>query len=427
MSPNAQRGPRPDAAPWRGLWLQDVASPRLSLTRAQIDSTSARLTGLFGLFFALQSIPVLSATVQALEPFWAWTFPIWTFGAVGIAVVSSLVGRGVAVTMGFVAVSYVAMLVIWPFAVDDPSAAAGQEPWLWYLIIVAIAGAAVAFPPGWAATYAVAVPAAFGVLRVLPAGGGATWPLAVLDAVYALIVGSAVVVVMTAIRQAASRVDVAQRTAMERYVEAAKQYAGEQERMRVDTVVHDRVLSTLLAASRSRTEEDRELVERMAEGALVALQSVEAESDSSATEPLSTLAERIRVLALSFSAAIAFSAEGDLGRTVPSRVLEGVYSATVQSISNSLQHGGDGGWIARTVAVRGSDADGFEVVIADTGRGFDVAAVPPDRLGLRVSIRERVASVGGWADVRSVPGAGTSVVIVWPRDESTPPQEGDDS
>jgi signal transduction histidine kinase len=52
-------------------------------------------------------------------------------------------------------------------------------------------------------------------------------------------------------------------------------------------------------------------------------------------------------------------------------------------------------------------------VISDDGRGFDADAVPADRLGLRVSIRERVDAVGGSASVRSTPGGGTVVVLEW--------------
>jgi signal transduction histidine kinase len=53
-------------------------------------------------------------------------------------------------------------------------------------------------------------------------------------------------------------------------------------------------------------------------------------------------------------------------------------------------------------------------VVADTGAGFDVDAVPPDRLGVRISIRERVDAVGGATEIRSVPGAGTTIVMTWP-------------
>ncbi|WP_382307530.1 ATP-binding protein [Herbiconiux sp. UC225_62] len=403
-----------------GQWRGAVPGPRPPLSRAQIDSTLARLEGLFGFVFALLSIPVLNESAATLRPEWAWAVSIALFGSIGVAFICSLAGRGVRISMGVVACVFVVTLVLWPLAVRSPTAALGTQPWLWYIVIVAIGAAGISFPTFWAAAYTIAVPAIFAVLRVLPAGGGAPWELALLDAVYALLLGSFVVMVITALRTTASQVDEAQSTAVRRYADAAKRHAAEQERTRVDTVIHDRVLSTLLAASRSRTADDRELAVQMARRALVALQSVDAESEGSADLPLSVLVDRSRSLAETLTGEIGFSVDGDLGGTVPARVLEGLYSATVQAIVNSIQHAGDGA--ARTISVHGRGTPGrpeVTVVVADTGTGFDVDAVPPDRLGVRISIRERVDAVGGTTDIRSIPGAGTTIAITWPAPSAT--------
>jgi signal transduction histidine kinase len=40
------------------------------------------------------------------------------------------------------------------------------------------------------------------------------------------------------------------------------------------------------------------------------------------------------------------------------------------------------------------------------------------RLGLRISIQERVASVGGSAQICAELGRGTTITIEWPADES---------
>ncbi|MCS5734854.1 sensor histidine kinase [Herbiconiux daphne] len=398
---------------WTGPAASGAANSRAPLSRAQIDTTLARLEGLFGFVFALISIPALGQSAHTLKPEWAWGVTIAVFGSIAVAFVCSLVGRGIRVSMAVVACVFVVALVLWPLAVVTPAAAMGTQPWLWYIMIVAIAAAGISFPTLWAGVYAVGVPVIFAVLRVLPAGGGVSWPLAILDAMYTLLLGSFVVVVITVLRNAASRVDEAQATAVGRYADAAKRHAAEQERTRVDTVIHDRVLSTLLAASRSRSAADRHVAVQMAERALVALQSADAESEGAADLPIAVLVERSRALADTLSAPIAFSTEGDLAGSVPARVIEGVYSATVQAIVNSIQHAGAAD-VARTISLHGRGSSGFTVVVADTGAGFDVDGVPADRLGVRISIRERVASVGGEADLRSVPGSGTSVVLSWP-------------
>lgn len=58
------------------------------------------------------------------------------------------------------------------------------------------------------------------------------------------------------------------------------------------------------------------------------------------------------------------------------------------------------------------------VVIVDEGSGFDPATVPPDRLGLRASVRDRLSEVGGSATIWSTPGMGTSVMLRVPVAES---------
>ena len=68
---------------------------------------------------------------------------------------------------------YVFALVAWPFIVADPAALEGETPWLYYLCTVATTAAVVALPTPFAAGYTIVVPAIYGVIRLLPAGGGA--------------------------------------------------------------------------------------------------------------------------------------------------------------------------------------------------------------------------------------------------------------
>jgi signal transduction histidine kinase len=389
-----------------------MSASSVPLSRAQIDLVLSRLQGLFGFAFALLSIPVLAGSASTLKPEWGWGIAVVLFGLITACFVTSLAGRGIRISMTLFAGAFVLALLLWPFAVRSPEVALGVQPWLWYIVIVAVGAAANALPTPWAVVYAIAVPGLFFALRLLPAGGGAPVLIALLDTVYSLVLGAFLVIVNTGLRSAAGGVDDAQRTAVRRYAEAAKRHATEQERTRVDTVVHDRVLSTLLAAARAEGPDDRRRVVAMAEQALVALQSADAESELGGDRPLGSLVERLRALAGTITAEVSFHAEGDIEQPVPARVLEGVYSAAVQAVSNSVQHAGELG-VTRSVRVHCWGASGFSVVISDDGRGFDADAVPADRLGLRVSIRERVDAVGGSASVRSTPGGGTVVVLEW--------------
>jgi len=61
------------------------------------------------------------------------------------------------------------------------------------------------------------------------------------------------------------------------------------------------------------------------------------------------------------------------------------------------------------------DGDRVEVFVRDRGPGFDLAAVPADRRGLRESVVGRMDRHGGQAHVHTRPGAGTEVELVLPR------------
>lgn len=81
--------------------------------------------------------------------------------------------------------------------------------------------------------------------------------------------------------------------------------------------------------------------------------------------------------------------------------------ATKQCLANVIKHSGT---MKAEVAVYGSDSE-VSVMIVDEGRGFEVAEVGSDRLGLRASVRRRIESAGGTVQVWSSPGNGTSVLI----------------
>jgi signal transduction histidine kinase len=65
------------------------------------------------------------------------------------------------------------------------------------------------------------------------------------------------------------------------------------------------------------------------------------------------------------------------------------------------------------VRLRAAPDDDVLVEIEDAGIGFDPATVPAHRYGLRGSIHERMATVGGRAEIASAPGAGTRVRLEW--------------
>jgi signal transduction histidine kinase len=187
----------------------------------------------------------------------------------------------------------------------------------------------------------------------------------------------------------------------------------------VDSIVHDSVLAALLSAAAATTPKGAELAATMAEDAITRLTeagSVPAGDDSMMS--FARLKGEIRAIAGRFEEPIEFIDCDAEDLSLPSYAGDAIAAASAQAIVNSIQHAGGDAPVRRTVRMNTNLLGGCSVEIADTGVGFDPAAVPTERLGLRISIQERVVTAGGAVQVRSAPGQGTSILIEWPLTES---------
>jgi signal transduction histidine kinase len=391
--------------------------------RARIEKIISRVVGGFGLVFGVQALPMMLAHSPTTRYGWSIVVDGALFGGISAVVLASALKRGVALANGFVAISYFLALVLWPTFVTEPHPDGDGRPWLWYLCTVATACAVVAFSVRWAALCTIAAPVVFGVVRTLPSGGSAGWELAVLDAVYAIILGGVVLVIITMLRQAASAVDAAQSAALNRYSTVVRQHARENERVHVDAIVHDSVLTTLLSAAFADGAHAQRLAATMANDAISHLQEAKA-AQPGAGSPVTTdeIAERVRAAALAMS--FDFASHGTSAAKLPYHASEAVHAAAVQAMVNSVQHAGDDPSVARTVTVDCPSRGGMVVRVADTGRGFDEAQIPEGRLGVRVSIRERIANACGSVVIEAEPGSGTVVTLRWPAVHVAPDGRG---
>jgi len=96
--------------------------------------------------------------------------------------------------------------------------------------------------------------------------------------------------------------------------------------------------------------------------------------------------------------------------TLPPLVASQLVACVGEALRNVEQHAGTG---QADVTVAGGT--GWAVIkITDRGRGFDPAATPPSRRGIRESITGRMLAAGGRAAIASRPGAGTTVTVSWP-------------
>jgi len=228
----------------------------------------SRSAAAFGLLFALQSLPGMLSGASHQDPLWNFIVVAGLFVSLAVSVVASLVGRGVREALAVVALVYFVTLITLPLAVSDHEAVPSGQPWVYLLLNVATGSAAIGFSVRWATTYLVAAPTAYALVRVLPAGGSAPVAQSVLEAGYTLIVGATILVIVTVLRQASSEVDAVQATALDRYSIAVRHHATNIERVRVDSIVHDSVLTTLLAAGRSTDAQSKTIAAQLASSAI---------------------------------------------------------------------------------------------------------------------------------------------------------------
>jgi signal transduction histidine kinase len=181
-----------------------------------------------------------------------------------------------------------------------------------------------------------------------------------------------------------------------------------QERAEVAAHLHDSVLQTL-ALMQKRAAEPREVaaLARRQERELRAWLNGERRDRPRAT------------LAAALAGAVA-EVEDDHG--VPVEVVAvgdcpldedtgALVAATREAVVNAVKFAG-GAPVSVYAEVA---ADRVEVFVRDRGPGFDPAAVPDDRRGLRESVLGRMDRHGGTAQVHSRPGAGTEIELVLPR------------
>jgi signal transduction histidine kinase/phage shock protein PspC (stress-responsive transcriptional regulator) len=174
-----------------------------------------------------------------------------------------------------------------------------------------------------------------------------------------------------------------------------------QERADMAAHLHDSVLQTL--ALIQKHAEDGRTVAMLARAQERDLRSW-LYGDQSATE--TSVAGALKAAAAEVEDAHGVPVEvvvvGDTVTTDSSRAL---VLAAREAMANAARHSG----ADRVDVYAECGEQATEVFVRDRGRGFDEQAVPGDRLGVRNSIRDRMARHGGSAAIRTAPGQGTEV------------------
>jgi len=388
---------------------------RLPVTRSfavtRINQVTAKIFGI---------VIVLSGTETALNATheWAYLDPFWARMALGLLAMGCFVAvicpwflASPRIPLLIHALASAAVTFFWWLEVPNPALLpAGFTPWPWWTIALGAISAGLSMPFFYGTVYMFALPVFWFFLHQTPVGGSATAFHAFQDSLYAFFVSSCFTVILLFLRGEAAKTDKANEIAALAEVRRAEVDAIEQERNRVDALIHDKVLTALLVAANERSDAEVGETRRLATQAIDALTASQLGTDdyesSSTYGFFGTLLESYKHTDSGF--VISESGASDL--VLPANVCSAFAEATAQAAINSLQHAGAG--VERFIHLKGINR-GIKIVIVDHGKGFRPSRVPKNRLGLRHSIIDRVESVGGEVFIDSQIGKGTTIVLEW--------------
>ncbi|MEU5414576.1 PspC domain-containing protein [Streptomyces clavifer] len=183
-----------------------------------------------------------------------------------------------------------------------------------------------------------------------------------------------------------------------------------QERAEVAAHVHDSVLHTLTLIQRSADDggEVRRLARAQERELRNWLYNPEGTGKDEDDEPTS-LAEAVKRAAAEVEDKHGVPLEVVVVGDCPlDEKLAAQMQAAREAMVNAAKYGGEGGAVQVFAEVEGRTVF---VSVRDRGPGFDLDAVPDDRMGVRESIIGRMQRNGGTARLRSVPGGGTEVEL----------------
>lgn len=382
---------------------QSLAVTRINLLLDRVFSFAAPLVGLQMTFHAINQS-------EKLNPVWFWPALI-SIVICHLGIIYSVwFSSGVIYWYRALVLATLFALCTWPFQVGSQILQPGEYPWIWWSVGIASITAVGAFGVAIAVLLNIAFPVIWFVLQISNFGGPVSPLLALQDSSLSLLFAGLISALVLVLRYEAAKVDAANQIANLAAIELAKTDAIERERARLDALVHDSVLTTLLTAANANGATQQSAAALLAEDAIAKLNAAANESSVSEDISFNSLFTALEVAIVRQASTVEVKIEGATDQLVPGEVAAALTEATLQALANSLQHAGSS--VNRRVLLKGASR-GIKILVIDNGRGFRVARIPKNRLGVRLSIIGRVESVGGEVHIDSKIGAGTTIIIEW--------------
>jgi len=382
-----------------------LALTRVNTLLARVFSIAATLVGAQTLLNA-----ITENNQHQLVPLWFWlNFGLLAGSHLLIIYTVWVVGDG-KLGFGALTLSTVFALATWGLQLGGGELAPGMQPWIWWSVGIAAISSVGAFNVYWSATFLVGFPTAWFFLQISDIGVPVDPLVALQDASFAFLSSSVLAGFAFVMRYEAARVDEANQKAVEAAIQLARADAIHRERDRVDALVHDSVLTTLLVSSNAKDDAAHREAEALAGAAIEKLTNAQVTTKATEKISVNSLFSALEVAIHRESGSAKVDIEGTTDTFVPNDVAAAVTESALQALANSIHHAGKEAKIE--VFLKGT-SNGFKIVVKDNGRGFRPSRGPKNRLGLRLSIIGRVQAVGGKVFVDSKIGIGTNVIIEW--------------
>ncbi|KAA8882141.1 hypothetical protein F3087_39535 [Nocardia colli] len=352
--------------------------------------------------------------------FQTWWTAVAMFGVFGTALL--LAGTALYVEQSVVRIIAATHAVVFAVAVGLsgfavlPGQITDDVAWIYRLVPLGGVAATLAWRRSTTSIYVVAV----GLLAASSTGqatGDLSWTEFTLTSLRILGITVTFVYITETARRAARLLDKEQARAHHQASLAAADEARASERARFAGVIHDKVLATLLDMSRGGCTT---MLARQANQALGQLAAIGRAND------MCTDLEAIEIIAREVvgatEAQLRVQVRHDYSSAdlrIESAAVTALAQAAAESVRNSVRHADvPGRTVARQLTIV-ARACGITVVVEDDGAGFDPALVAANRLGLTVSIVQRMREAGGLATIDSRPGAGTRIILEWSAPDDT--------
>jgi signal transduction histidine kinase len=393
----------------------------MQLKRVEPNKTLAlaRVNTLLGRVFSFAAILIFFQTVSnaltqfgehKLNPFWFW-LNLGFMAAAHLLTIYLVWIRGDG-RFGFAAITLSTLfaLVTWSFQLEGGSLAPGQQPWIWWAVGIGGISAVGGFGVFFSGFFLVILPLIWFLLQVSEIGIPVDPLLALQDSSFSFLFSAVLAGFVWVLRYESAKVDDANHSANIAAIDLARADAILRERDRIDALVHDSVLTTLLVASKASDKNSEADAAHLAEVAIQKLVTAENLFNPDESISVSSLFSALEFAIHRQSASTGVEVEGTTDHLVPGEIAAALTESTLQALANAVNHAGPGTSVH--IFLKGTPK-GLKIVVKDNGRGFRPSRVPKNRLGLKLSIIGRVQAVGGKVFIDSRIGVGTNVIIEW--------------